>query len=189
MHTLATDRTAHRSSEPTCGAHTQSNTLVAVEALLLWPNGSSTNHSATWPIVAIVLDRPAASIPDAVRPLFELLDRPEQRSRVTVVRSRCQWTVLNALNGRRTVRKFSVRAYAPVNFEVDILLPARPLLGLPTHVLGQPTHGGATLALTTRQRAEQITDGIGFQNALRELVILNQAPPDDLIGGRRQAAA
>lgn len=189
MHTLATDRTAHHNGELPCEAHPQPNTLVAVEALLLWPNGVPTGHSTTWPIFAIVLDDPAAAIPDSVRPLFDLLDGPKRRSRVTIVKSRCRWTVLNAFNGRRTVRKFSVRAYAPVNFEVDILLPARPLLGLPTHILGQPTHGGATLALTTRQHAEQITDGIDFQDALRELVLLTQAPPDDLIGGRRQAAA
>lgn len=188
MHTLATDRTAHRNGELPSGPHSQSNTLVAVEALLLWPNGDPSSRSNTWPIFAIVLDEPAA-IPDAARPLFELLDEPKRRNRITVLKSRCRWTVLNALNGRRTVRKFSVRAYAPVNFEVDILLPASPLLGLPTHVLGQPTHGGATLALTTRQRAARITDGVDFQDALRELVLLTQAPPDDLIGGRRQAVA
>lgn len=189
MHTLATERTVQRNGEAPCDAHPKPTTLVAVEALLLWPNGAPTNDSTKWPILAIVLDEPTAAIPDAARPLFELLDAPKRRSRITIVSSRCRWTVLNALNGRRTVRKFSIRAYAPVNFEVDILLPARPLLGLPTHVLGQPTHGGATLALTTRQHADHITDGIDFQDALRELILLTQAPPDDLIGGRRQAAA
>lgn len=189
MHTLATDRTVHPNGELPCEAHPEPTTLVAVEALLLWPNGAPASHSTKWPILAIVLDEPAAAIPDAARPLFELLDEPKRRSRLTIVSSRCRWTVLNALNGRRTVRKFSVQAYAPVNFEVDILLPARPLVGLPAHVLGQPTHRGATLALTTREHADQITDGIDFQDALRELVLLTQAPPVDLIGGRRQAAA
>lgn len=189
MHTLATDRTVHTNGEPPCDAHPQPTTLVAVEALLLWPNGAAPSHSTKWPIFAIVLDEPAAAIPDATRPLFELLDAPKRRSRLTIVRSRCRWTMLNALNARRTVRKFSVRAYSPVKFDVDILLPARPLVGLPTHMVGQPTHGGATLALTTRKHAEQIHNGIDFQDALRELVLLTQAPPDDLISGRRQATA
>lgn len=189
MHTLATDRTLHHSGEPLCDAHPRPTTLVAVGALLLWPHGEPTIHSTSWPILAIVLDEPAAAILDAVRPLFELLDGPTRRSSVTIVSARCRWTVLNALSGRRAVRKLSVRADAPVNFEVNILLPARALFGLPTHVFGVPTHGGATLALTTRQHADRITEGIDFQDALRELVLLTHVLPDDLIAGRRQATA
>jgi hypothetical protein len=140
--------------------------LVAAEALLLRPldrAGPVTTivDRGPWPVFVIVLDDPTAIDPGA-RPLFDLLER-SHRSRISIVNSRYRWSVDPA----GAVLKLAVRAHEPTRFDVDIVMPAQPALDILS--LLPPA---ATFALTTRQRAEKLTERVAIRDALHEMVLL-----------------
>lgn len=177
MRTPVPPQPAHPDDRPRSGGRTPPPTLLAVEAVLLWPHGEGGSLNATgkrdpWPIFAIVLDERVATIEPSAHQLFDLLDRLSHRDRISVVSSRCQWSTLDA---RRALLKLSVHANAPVRFDVDILLPARPVLDV-LHLLSR----GATLAITTQHRARDLTDRVDIHDALRSLVLLSPPSAADL---------
>ena len=164
MRTLTTTSPRQRSRPaPAVSAPTR---LVAVEALLLRPldrAGPVTTivDRGPWPVFVIVLDDPAAIDPGA-RPLFDLLDS-SHRSRISIVNSRYRWSVDPA----SAVLKLAVRAHEPTRFDVDIVMPAQPALGILS--LLPPA---ATIAVTTRQRADKLTERVAIRDALHEMVLL-----------------
>lgn len=152
-------------------------TMVAVEAVLLWPRGvgesvTTIDEAGLWPVFAVVLDEREAPVAPGARQLFDLLDRPEHADRIAVVDGRCQWTVLDA---RHAVLKLAVRASAPFHVDLDIVLPARPVLGI-LDVVAR----GATVAITTRRHSSRLTGQVDIREALNELVLLSCTPSAEL---------
>ena len=150
--------------------------LVAVEALLLRPRdraGPVTTivDRGPWPVFVIVLDDPAIVDPGA-RPLFDLLDSPH-RNRILMVNSRYRWSVDPA----GALLTLAVRAHEPTRFDVDIVMPAQPALGifslLPRAV---------TFAITTRRRADKLTERVAIRDALHEMVLLVSATQSGIPG-------
>lgn len=148
---------------PAASARTR---LVAVEGLLLRPldrAGPVTTivDRGPWPVFVIVLDDPAAIDPGA-RPLFDLLDS-SHRNRISIVNSHYRWSVEPA----GTVLKLAVRAHEPTRFDLEIVMPAQPAFGILS--LLPPT---TTFAITTRQRADKLTERVTIRDALHEMVLL-----------------
>jgi hypothetical protein len=164
MRTLTTTSPRQRSRPaPADSAPTR---LVAVEALLLRPRdraGPVTTivDRGPWPVFVIVLDDPAAIDPGA-RPLFDLLDS-SHRSRISIVNSHYHWSVDPA----GAVLKLAVRAHEPTRFDVDIVMPAQPALGI--FSLLPPA---VTFAITTRRRVDKLTERVAIRDALHEMVLL-----------------
>ncbi|MDQ3764538.1 MAG: hypothetical protein M3460_24175 [Actinomycetota bacterium] len=144
--------------------------IVATEAVLLWPRGlamQAVNNPSPglWPILAVVLSDENASIDLSVRRLYDLLGRRCRREQATVLAGRCLWSVAC---GRDTLLWLAVRASAPTKLEVDIVLPARPLLGAVGWLAG-----GGTVALTTRRHADRLSAGVKIHDALHGLVLVS----------------
>ena len=119
----------------------------------------------------IVLDDPVIVDPGA-RPLFDLLDSPH-RNRILMVNSRYRWSVDPA----GALLTLAVRAHEPTRFDVDIVMPAQPALGifslLPRAV---------TFAITTRRRADKLTERVAIRDALHEMVLLVSATQSGIPG-------
>lgn len=172
---LSTTPTHHAAPGPV--DRTRPTTMVAVEAVLLWPRGvgesvTTIDEAGLWPVFAVVLDEREAPVSPGARQLLDLLDRPEHADRIAVVDGRCQWTVLDA---RHAVLKLAVRASAPFHVDLDIVLPARPVLGI-LDVVAR----GATVAITTRRHSSRLTDQLDIREALNELVLLSCTPSAEL---------
>jgi hypothetical protein len=146
-------------------------TIVATEAVLLWPRGlakQAVNNPSPglWPVLAVVLSDENASTDLSVRRLYDLLGRWCSREQVTVLAGRCLWSVAC---GRDTpLLWLAVRASAATKLEVDIVLPARPLLGAVGWLAG-----GGTVALTTRRHADRLSTGVKIRDALHGLVLVS----------------
>ena len=165
MQTLTTTTSGQRerSAPPDNASPTR---LVAVEALLLRPRdtaGPATTivDRGPWPIFVIVLDDPATVGPGA-RPLFDLLDQPRQ-SRISIVNSHYRWS----MDPAGAVVTLAVRADEPTRVDVDIVMPAQPLLGISSLL-----PAGVTFAITTKRRADKLTEPVAIHDALHEIVLL-----------------
>ena len=174
MRTLTT--TSPRQQPQPAPAASAPTRLVAVEALLLRPldrTGPVTTivDRGPWPVFVIVLDDLATVDPGA-RPLFDLLDS-SHRSRISIVNSRYRWSVDPA----GAVLKLAVRAHEPTRFDVDIVMPAQPALGILS--LLPPA---ATFAITTRRRADKLTERVAIRDALHEMVLLVSATQSGIPG-------
>jgi hypothetical protein len=151
--------------------------LIAVEALLLWPrsvgvSAATAQESGLWPVFAVVLDERDPDEDPGVMPLFDLLDRPEHLERISVVEGRCQWTIIDP---RHALLELSVHATAPVQFDVDIILPARSVLG----TLALLAKGG-TVAITNTRHARKLSERVDIRDALNKLVLFSCPPSKDL---------
>ena len=168
MTTAKLDEQSNRLPRPSIDRHRQ--TIVATEAVLLWPRGwakQAVNNPSPglWPILAVVLGDENATTDLSVRKLYDLLGRRCGREQVTVLAGRCLWSVAC---GRDTLLRLAVRASAPTKLEMDIVLPARPLLG----AVGWLVCGG-TVALTTRRHADRLSAGVKIRDALHGLVLVS----------------
>jgi hypothetical protein len=179
MMTISELRPAH-DQQPTEAR--PSPTMLAIEAVLQWPrrpaSSTSTDRTATrWPLLAIVVgeqvlsDQAVAGGP-SVLPLFDLLRGGQRSGRVTVLRGTSVWSVRG---GQESLLRLAVRASAPVQLDVDILLPARPL----RHLLATLSRG-ATVAITTRQQADRLTAGVSARDALSGLTLVPCQPSPEL---------
>jgi hypothetical protein len=151
--------------------HTMPARLVAVGALLLQPRDPagpdrSIENRGPWPIFVVVLPDSAPLDPGA-RALHELLDKPHQ-NRILVVDGRYRWSVLDP---RRALLKLAIHAHAPAVFDVDIVVPARRLLGVIDALCP-----GTTFAITTMRRASKFNERIVVRDALHEMVLLVNRP-------------
>ena len=109
----------------------------------------------------IVLDDPATVAP-GVRTLFDLLDRPHQ-NRISIVNSHYRWS----LDPAGTVLTLAVRAHEPTRVDLDIVMPAQPLLGIFSLL-----PSGVTFAITTKRRADKLTERVAIRDALHEILLL-----------------
>lgn len=165
------------SVDPVGGRH-QVSTLVAIEVMLLWPRGVdpspvTTGEAGLWPVFVLVVSEPSGEVPASVAPLFELVERPRLGSEMAVVSGECRWSVLDA---RNALLKVELRARAPERFAVDVLVPARRVLGV-LDVVAR----GATVGITTSRHAGALTGRrIDIRRALHEVVLLNCEPSTEL---------
>lgn len=117
--------------------------LVAVEVLVLWPS-EPPDGSEMWPLFMLVVDEEADPVGTAW--LVDHLDGDGGESAVT---SHCQWSVAVP---EESVLGLSVRAVEPVEFHLEIFVPAKCFLGL-----FDVAARGAGVALTTRRHARRLT--------------------------------
>ena len=170
--------------QPTPPAAVPSAPLVAVEALLLQPRdrgGPVTTmvDRGPWPLLVIVLDDRAAVHPGA-KPLLDLLNRP-RATRISIAHSHYHWSVDPA----GAVLKFALHTYEPTKSDLDVVMPARPLLGILSQL-----PPGVTFAMTTRRRADELTKRVCIRDALHEMVLLvspaQSGNPDDGLAALRR---
>jgi hypothetical protein len=158
--------------------------LVAVEALLLQPRDrggpvATMVDRGPWPILVIVLDDHAALHPGA-KPLLDLLNRP-RATRIAIAHSHYRWSVDPA----GVVLKLALHTHEPTTSDLDVVMPARPLLGILSQL-----PPGVTFAMTTRQRADRLTKRVCIRDALHEMVLLvspaQSGNPDDGLAALRR---
>jgi hypothetical protein len=152
-------------------------TSVAIEVLLLWPRGldgrpSTIEETRLWPVFVMVVTEPADEDAGASRPLFDLLNRPKRDNELTVVTAESAWSVLDPANALLEV---TVRAVAPVAFDLRILLPAAQVLGILDVVAS-----GATIGITTRNRADRLRGRVDIRTALHDVVLVSCPPSLEL---------
>ncbi len=150
---------------------------AATDVVLLWPRGLakqavSNPGPGLWPLFAVVLCDENATTDLSVRKLYDVLGGRGSSRKVTVLAGRCLWSVVP---GRDPLLRLAVRASTPVKLEVDVALPARPLLG----AVGWLACGG-TVALTTRRHANRLSTGVNVRDALHGLVLVNSPPSPEL---------
>ncbi len=169
-----------RETTPTAPAHLEGPdrpaVLVALEVLLLWPRGvgasATVAEAGLWPVFVVVVgDRPGLANASAA-PLFDILERPRHGTEIAVVSARCQWSIVDA---RNALLKVAVRADAPEQFSVDVLVPARRVLGV-LDVVAR----GATIGITTSRHVGTLTGRVDIRQALHEVVLLSCEPSTEL---------
>lgn len=148
-------------------------TAVATEVLLLWPRGvaetpATAAEAGLWPVFAMVVTEPPDYEAGDARPLFDLLARPKRDGEPTVVAATASWAVLDP---GHALLALTVRATVPVRFDLRIVVPAGQVLGI-LDVVAR----GATIGITTRQRADRLRDRIDIRAALRDLVLVSCPP-------------
>jgi len=159
------------------GRRDQVATLVALEVLLLWPRGVgpspvTAEEAGRWPVFVLVVgERPRAEIPSA-EPLFDLLDAPRLGGEMALVTGHCRWSIVDP---RNALLKVAVRAQAPRRFELDVLVPARRVLGV-LDVVAR----GATIGVTTSRHVGKLTGRVDIRQALHELVLIGCEPSTEL---------
>jgi hypothetical protein len=144
--------------------------VTATDVVLLWPHGLAKQAVSNpgprlWPIFVVVLCDENATTDLSVRKSYDLLGGQCSPGKVTVLAGRCLWSVVP---GWDTLLRLAVRASAPVKLEVDVVLPARPLLGAVGWLAC-----GRTVTLTTRRHANRLSTGVNVRNALPGLVLVN----------------
>lgn len=160
----------------------QQATMVAVEVVLLWPQGVgagpvTVDEAGLWPVFVLVVGERRDLLSSSARSLFDLLDAPKRPDEITVVRGRTHWTIVDS---RQALLRLSVRADVPVGFESDILVPAERVLGI-LDVVAR----GATIGITTRRHAVGLRDRVDIHAALRHVVLLS-CPPSVELGALAQ---
>jgi hypothetical protein len=140
--------------------------LVAVGAVLLQPRGrgepaGTIVDRGSWPIFVIVLDDRAAAGRGA-GPLFDLLDRPHA-NRIPMAHSHYRWSISRS----GEMLKFALRTLEPTGIDLDIVMPARSLLGVISQLPAD-----ATFALTTERHVDKLTERVHVRDALHEMVLL-----------------
>jgi hypothetical protein len=152
-------------------------TAVATEVLLLRPRGvtgppATVGESSIWPMFVMVVTEPADPAAGLALPLFDLLHRREYANEPSIVAVETAWSVLDSTNALLTL---TVRAAEPVSVDLTILLPAAPVLDI-LHVIAR----GATVGVTTQERADRLRGGVDVQTALRDVVMLSCLPSAEL---------
>jgi hypothetical protein len=151
-------------------------TAVATEVLLLRPHAvpesATAGEAGRWPMFVMVVTEPTDQAAPLALPLFELLDRPKQANELSIVAVESAWSVLDPAHALLTV---TVRATVPVTFDLRILLPAAPVLDI-LDVVAR----GATIGVTTRERADHLRGRVDVRAALRDVVLLSCPPSTEL---------
>lgn len=165
MQTLT--RTSPRErAQPAPTEPTTRTPLVAAGALLLQPRDRDEPESTIldrgpWPIFVIILDDGAA-VDRGAGPLVDLLESPHA-SRIPMAHSHYHWSVERS----GAVLKLALQTLEPTKLNLDIVMPARSLLG----VLSQlPVD--TTFAITTKQHAENLTEQVRVCDALHKMILL-----------------
>ncbi len=140
--------------------------FVAVGAVLLQPRGrgepaGTIADRGSWPIFVIVLDDRAAADRGA-GPLFDLLD-PPRANRIPMAHSHYRWS----MTASGEMLKFALRTLEPTGIDLDIVMPARSLLGVISQLPAD-----ATFAITTERHVDKLTKRVHVRDALHEIVLL-----------------
>lgn len=152
-------------------AYPRGPTAVATEVLLLRPYGVAAPAGGTsglWPMFVMVVTEPADSVSRSGLSLLGLLDRTERTTEPSTVAVEPVWSVLDPTSALLTL---TVRAAFPVAADMRILLPAAPVLDL-LEVVAR----GATIGVTTRERAERLRGRVDVGAVMRDVVLLNCLP-------------
>ncbi|GGS32220.1 MULTISPECIES: hypothetical protein [Actinokineospora] len=147
--------------------------LLASEALLLWPRGESQHVDPAvadlWPVFAVVVDdRHLRRAPGG----RALQGRIDGRHSFTLLDGVARWQVLTA---DAPLLGLTVRAEAPVPVGLDLVIPAKSLVG----ELGRLA-AGPTVGITTSGRAAALAAGADVRTALRVLALARSAPCPEL---------
>jgi hypothetical protein len=165
-----------RTTPRTRRGHPDCPTAVATEVLLLRPHAvperATTEKTGRWPLFVMVVTEPTDRAASLALPLFELLNRPKHPNELSIVAVESAWSVLDLGNALLTM---TVRAAVPISFDLRILLPAAPVLD----ILDLVAHG-ATIGVTTRERADRLRGRLDVRTALREVVLLSCPPSAEL---------
>jgi hypothetical protein len=150
--------------------------LVATEVVLLWPRAigspATVDEAGRWPVFVLVVgDRTRSDVPSAV-PLLDLVDHPRHANEPAAVAVSCRWSVVDA---RNALLRAAVRAEGPVPFAVEILVPARHVLG----VLDVAARG-ATIGLTTARHSAKLSGRVDIRRVLQCVVLLSCGPSAEL---------
>lgn len=153
------------------------STSVAIELLSLWPRGvtgpiTTVDEAGLWPVFVMVLTEPPDDDTGPARPLFDLINRPRRDNELTVVAAESTWAVLDQASA---LLDLTVRAVAPLSFDLRILVPSAQVLGI-LDVVAR----GATIGITTRHHAARLRGRVDIDNALRDVVLLSCRPSLDL---------
>ena len=152
---------------------TTTTVLLARAALLVWPRGESQQVDPAiadlWPVFAVVVDDHHLRRAPGGRALRTRIDG---RSAFTLLDGVARWHVLAA---DAPLLSLSVRSTAPVAMSVDLVLPARSLLGELDRLAAGPTVG-----ITTASRADALGAGADVRAALRAIALARSAPSPDL---------
>ena len=154
-------------------------TAVATEVLLVRPHSvpepaATASEVGLWPMFVMVVTEPTGRVAELAVPLFELLDRPKHANELSAVAVETAWSVLDPANALLTL---TVRAAVPVSFDLRILLPAAPVLDI-LDVVAR----GATIGITTRDRADRLRGRVDVRTTLRDVVLLSCPPSVELAG-------
>lgn len=164
------------SASASARGHLGCPTAVATEVLLLRPHAvpepAAAGEIGLWPMFVMVVTEPTDRGARLALPLFELLDRPKHTNELSIVAVESTWSVLDPANALLTL---TVRAAVPVSFDLRILLPAAPVLD----ILDVVAHG-ATIGITTRDRADRLRGRVDVGAALRDVVLLSCSPSVEL---------
>ncbi|HEY7595393.1 MAG TPA: hypothetical protein VH969_19740 [Actinophytocola sp.] len=149
---------------------------MATEVVLLWPRGvgspATIDEAGLWPVFVLVVgDRQRADVP-AAAPLLDLVNQHRQENELAVVAAGCRWSVVDA---RNALLKVTIQAQAPRRFEVEILVPARRVLGM-LEVAAR----GATIGVTTTRQANNLGERVDIRQALHRVVLLSCEPSTEL---------
>jgi hypothetical protein len=160
--------------QPAALDNVQQAPLVAVGAVLLQPRSriapaGTIVDRGSWPIFVIVLDDRAAADRRA-EPLFHLLDQPHV-NRIPMAHSHYRWSMSRS----GAMLKLALRSHEPTWNDLDIVMPAQPLLGVLSRL-----PANATFAITTERHADKLTERVHVRDALHEMVLLvSQGNRDD----------
>jgi len=149
--------------------------VVATDVLLLRPHGvagTPSTEGGLFPMFVMVVTEPTDQAAAAALPLFEQLYRPKYANELSVLAVESAWSILDPANALLTL---TVRAALPVSFDVRIMLPAAPVLDI-LEVVAR----GATIGITTRERAARLRGLVDVRTALNEVVLLSCQPSADL---------
>jgi hypothetical protein len=148
----------------------------AAETLVLWPSGlndvdMSRAPTDPWPVFVVVVNTGDAEDTPAARALLEVLDTP--RTPVdTITNSECWWSVHDS---HGALLRLAVRVSRPARVALDIVVPAQCFLGLSDIIAA-----GATVSVTTRQRARRLAVRTDDRASLDEIVLLGGRTSSEL---------
>ncbi len=160
---MTPQRERHQSAAP---EDMQPVPLVAVGAVLLQPQSrgepaGTIVDRGSWPIFVIVLADNAAADPCAA-PLFDLLNRPHA-SRIPMAHGHYRWSMSRS----GAMLKLALRTQEPTRVDLDIMVPARSLLGVLSQLPAE-----VTFAITTERHADKLTERVRVRDALHEMILL-----------------
>ena len=143
-------------------------TLVAVGDLLLWPQSVgdrvvTTREAGRWPAFALVVGERSDLRDSPARGLLELLADAPRLAESLVVSGRSRWTVVDPV---RALLRLRLRVEEPA-FDVEVLVPARRLVGLLSAVAQ-----GVPIGLTTNRQLHALGSTVDIRRVLRHVVVV-----------------
>ncbi|MFC4857809.1 hypothetical protein [Actinophytocola glycyrrhizae] len=162
-----------RHDEPIDRNDSERATFVAVGDLVLWPQSVgdravTTREADTWPAFALVVGERRDLLGSRARVLFDLLENTRQSPEALVVSGRSRWTVVDPV---KALFRLRLHIESPPAFDLDVLVPARRLVGL-LHAVAR----GAPIGLTTNRHIRELGSTVDIRQVLQHVVVV-RCPP------------